>query len=191
MQHPFGSVVTAMVTPFTADGELDLAGIERLASHLVDIGNDGLVVNGTTGEASTTSDGEKVGSLAGGHQCGRGSSNLSPQGRHQRHRPQRRTGTPGASRRRACLARGHALLQPASAVGDPASLPHSGRRHGPADDALRHPWSVGHRDRDTHPDRVGRTSQHPWPSRTPKRISPVLRGCWPPPTCCTTPVTTP
>ena len=59
MQHPFGSVVTAMVTPFTADGELDLAGIERLASHLVDIGNDGLVVNGTTGEASTTSDGEK------------------------------------------------------------------------------------------------------------------------------------
>jgi 4-hydroxy-tetrahydrodipicolinate synthase len=59
MQHPFGSVVTAMVTPFTADGALDLAGIERLASHLVDIGNDGLVVNGTTGEASTTSDAEK------------------------------------------------------------------------------------------------------------------------------------
>jgi 4-hydroxy-tetrahydrodipicolinate synthase len=48
-----------MVTPFTADGALDLAGIERLASHLVDIGNDGLVVNGTTGEASTTSDAEK------------------------------------------------------------------------------------------------------------------------------------
>jgi 4-hydroxy-tetrahydrodipicolinate synthase len=59
MQHPFGSVVTAMVTPFTADGALDVAGIERLASHLVDIGNDGLVVNGTTGEASTTSDAEK------------------------------------------------------------------------------------------------------------------------------------
>lgn len=60
MQHAFGSVVTAMVTPFTVDCALDIEGLQRLASHLVDIGNDGLVVNGTTGEASTTSDAEKA-----------------------------------------------------------------------------------------------------------------------------------
>ena len=40
-----------MVTPFDADGRLDLAAAEELATHLVDLGNDGLVVNGTTGES--------------------------------------------------------------------------------------------------------------------------------------------
>ena len=58
-QTPFGRVLTAMVTPFTADGALDLDGAQRLATHLVDAGNDGLVVNGTTGESPTTSDAEK------------------------------------------------------------------------------------------------------------------------------------
>ena len=57
---PFGRVVTAMVTPFTADGALDLDGAARLAAHLVDAGNEGLVVNGTAGEASTTTDAEKA-----------------------------------------------------------------------------------------------------------------------------------
>ncbi|HWH28655.1 MAG TPA: 4-hydroxy-tetrahydrodipicolinate synthase [Mycobacteriales bacterium] len=56
---PFGRVLTAMVTPFTADGALDLDGAQRLAAHLVDAGNDGLVVNGTTGESPTTTDAEK------------------------------------------------------------------------------------------------------------------------------------
>ncbi|MER7795305.1 4-hydroxy-tetrahydrodipicolinate synthase [Streptomyces sp. NPDC097640] len=59
-QTPFGRVLTAMVTPFTADGALDLDGAQRLAAHLVDAGNDGLIVNGTTGESPTTSDAEKV-----------------------------------------------------------------------------------------------------------------------------------
>jgi 4-hydroxy-tetrahydrodipicolinate synthase len=57
--RPFGRVLTAMVTPFDADGRLDLAKTEELATHLVDLGNDGLVVNGTTGEGPTTSDEEK------------------------------------------------------------------------------------------------------------------------------------
>ncbi|WP_190112945.1 4-hydroxy-tetrahydrodipicolinate synthase [Streptomyces cinnamoneus] len=57
---PFGRVLTAMVTPFTAEGALDLDGAQRLAAHLVDAGNDGLVVNGTTGESPTTSDAEKA-----------------------------------------------------------------------------------------------------------------------------------
>lgn len=51
---PFGRVLTAMVTPFTADGELDLAAAQKVATHLVDQGNDGLVVSGTTGESPTT-----------------------------------------------------------------------------------------------------------------------------------------
>src|SRR5215212_5378608 len=59
-QTPFGRVLTAMVTPFTADGALDLDGAQRLATHLVDAGNDGLIINGTTGESPTTSDAEKT-----------------------------------------------------------------------------------------------------------------------------------
>jgi len=57
--RPFGRVLTAMVTPFDAAGALGLARVEELASHLVDLGNDGLVVNGTTGEGPTTTDAEK------------------------------------------------------------------------------------------------------------------------------------
>lgn len=56
---PFGRVLTAMVTPFTADGALDLDGAARLATYLVDHGNDGLVISGTTGESPTTTDDEK------------------------------------------------------------------------------------------------------------------------------------
>jgi 4-hydroxy-tetrahydrodipicolinate synthase len=56
---PFGQVLTAMVTPFTADGGLDLDGAQRLATHLVDHGNDGLIISGTTGESPTTTDDEK------------------------------------------------------------------------------------------------------------------------------------
>ncbi|MEO6822307.1 MAG: 4-hydroxy-tetrahydrodipicolinate synthase [Candidatus Nanopelagicales bacterium] len=56
---PFGRVLTAMVTPFTADGDLDLDAVAALATDLVELGNEGLVVNGTTGESATTSDAEK------------------------------------------------------------------------------------------------------------------------------------
>ena len=59
-QTPFGRVLTAMVTPFQEDGSLDLEGAQRLAAHLVDAGNDGLIVNGTTGESPTTSNAEKA-----------------------------------------------------------------------------------------------------------------------------------
>ncbi len=59
-RRPFGRVLTAMVTPFSADGSLDVAGAADLATHLVDAGgNDGLVLSGTTGESPTTSDAEK------------------------------------------------------------------------------------------------------------------------------------
>lgn len=57
--RPFGALLTAMVTPMTDDGAIDLDAAESLAVHLVDSGHDGLVLNGTTGEAPTTSDREK------------------------------------------------------------------------------------------------------------------------------------
>ena len=56
----FGKVLTAMVTPFRDDGALDVEGAADLARWLVDHGNDGLVLAGTTGEAPTVSDDEKV-----------------------------------------------------------------------------------------------------------------------------------
>jgi 4-hydroxy-tetrahydrodipicolinate synthase len=58
---PFGRVLTAMVTPFAADGSVDLDAAAELAGYLVDeMGNDGLVISGTTGESPTTSDAEKA-----------------------------------------------------------------------------------------------------------------------------------
>ena len=57
---PFGRLATAMVTPFKDDLAIDWAGVERLASHLQSTGHDAIVVNGTTGEAPTTSDDEKI-----------------------------------------------------------------------------------------------------------------------------------
>ncbi|HEY0000573.1 MAG TPA: 4-hydroxy-tetrahydrodipicolinate synthase [Actinoplanes sp.] len=58
--RPFGRLVTAMVTPFTPDGSLDVEGAARLATYLVDEQcNDALVVSGTAGESPTTTDAEK------------------------------------------------------------------------------------------------------------------------------------
>lgn len=58
--QPFGTMLTAMVTPFTADLEVDYAAAQQLAVDLVELGNDGIVVNGTTGEAPTTWPEEKA-----------------------------------------------------------------------------------------------------------------------------------
>lgn len=53
-------VITAMATPFHEDGGLDEGGARRLARHLVEHGSHGLVIAGTTGEAPTLSDDEKL-----------------------------------------------------------------------------------------------------------------------------------
>lgn len=58
--HPFGRVLTAMITPFTTSGGIDHDAAHRLARHLVDNGSDGLVVAGTTGESPTLTADEKV-----------------------------------------------------------------------------------------------------------------------------------
>jgi 4-hydroxy-tetrahydrodipicolinate synthase len=54
-----GEVLTAIVTPFKADGSVDLDAFRALARHLVDNGSDGLVVTGTTGESPTLGDEER------------------------------------------------------------------------------------------------------------------------------------
>jgi 4-hydroxy-tetrahydrodipicolinate synthase len=58
---PFGRLLTAMVTPFSGDGAVDLDRAASLATYLVDeLQHDGLVVSGTTGESPTTTDAEKA-----------------------------------------------------------------------------------------------------------------------------------
>src|ERR1700744_4071452 len=100
-QTPFGRVLTAMITPFTADGALDVDGAQQLAVHLVDAGNDGPVLNGTTREAPTTSDAGK-----------------SPRGRgHPRHTPQPGARPPGGRGGGARPAGGDAVLQQAAPGG--------------------------------------------------------------------------
>src|ERR1700677_3035211 len=58
--RPFGRLLTAMVTPMADDGSVDFDAAASLAAHLVAHGHDGLVLNGTTGEAPTTHAGEKA-----------------------------------------------------------------------------------------------------------------------------------
>ncbi|WP_371328277.1 4-hydroxy-tetrahydrodipicolinate synthase [Demequina sp. NBRC 110056] len=60
ISRPFGTVLTAMVTPMHEDGEIDFEASAALARHLVAHGSDGLVLSGTTGEAPTTHAPEKV-----------------------------------------------------------------------------------------------------------------------------------
>ncbi len=59
MAARFGSVITAMATPFTQELALDLDRAQELATWLFDHGSDALVIAGSTGEASTLSDAEK------------------------------------------------------------------------------------------------------------------------------------
>ncbi|SMB95639.1 dihydrodipicolinate synthase [Thermanaeromonas toyohensis ToBE] len=60
MAVKWGRILTAMVTPFTPSGELDLEGAKKLARYLVEHGSDGLVVAGTTGESPTLTHDEKL-----------------------------------------------------------------------------------------------------------------------------------
>ena len=63
MRVDFGSILTAMVTPFDADGRVDEDSAVELMHHLVEHGSDGLVICGTTGEASTLDDEEHLGMI--------------------------------------------------------------------------------------------------------------------------------
>lgn len=58
--NTFGHILTAMITPFTATGEVDYEGAVVLADYLLDNGSDGIVVCGTTGESPTVTSEEKI-----------------------------------------------------------------------------------------------------------------------------------
>ncbi|MCG7417714.1 MULTISPECIES: 4-hydroxy-tetrahydrodipicolinate synthase [Microbacterium] len=58
--NPFGQVLVALVTPMTADGEVDWPAVEKHIDDVVSAGADGVVVTGTTGETSTLTDPEKL-----------------------------------------------------------------------------------------------------------------------------------
>jgi 4-hydroxy-tetrahydrodipicolinate synthase len=60
MKRSLGTVLTAIVTPFTPDLEVDHAVLAGLADHLLASGSDGIVVAGTTGESPTLTDDEKT-----------------------------------------------------------------------------------------------------------------------------------
>lgn len=60
MRAPIEGVITAMATPFTADGDVDEAGARRLARYLIEHGSHGVVVAGSTGEAATLDDEEHI-----------------------------------------------------------------------------------------------------------------------------------
>jgi 4-hydroxy-tetrahydrodipicolinate synthase len=83
MPGRFGRVLTAMATPFSPDGNLDVDGAQRLARHLLDSGTDTLVVAGTTGESPTLTADEKarlwaaVVEVAGGERVMAGTSTYS------------------------------------------------------------------------------------------------------------------
>ena len=154
--RPFGTVLAAMVTPFTATGELDVAATGQLAEKLVNEGNDGLVVNGTTGESPTTTDAEKelviravvdaVGDRA-TVVAGVGTYDTAHSVRLAK--AAEKAGAHGASGR-------HAVLLPAAA-GRPAGALRRGRRRlRPAGHAVRHPAAVGGGDRAGDPAAAGR-----------------------------------
>ena len=82
-----GGVLTAMATPFDADGEVDHAAAARLAAHLLEHGSDGLVVAGSTGEAATLDDDEQIGLLRGVRARGGGGHPADLRHRDQRHAP--------------------------------------------------------------------------------------------------------
>src|SRR6188474_136016 len=58
--NPFGQVLVALVTPMTADGEVDWTAVEKHIDGVIAAGADGIVVTGTTGETSTLTDAEKI-----------------------------------------------------------------------------------------------------------------------------------
>ena len=57
---PFGTLLTAMVTPMTPDGAIDRDGVAKVVEHLLATGHDGIVVNGTTGESATLTTEESI-----------------------------------------------------------------------------------------------------------------------------------
>ena len=174
--RPFGRVLTAMVTPFDVDGGLDLARAEELASHLVELGNDGLVVNGTTGESPTTTDTEKAELIRAVVGAVGDRATVVAGAEHLRHRAQRPPGPGRGEGGRARAAAGHPVLLAPAAVRAGGALHRDRRRHRAAGDALRHPAAQRDPDRAGHAAAAGRAPAHPRGQGRPQRPADRHRG---------------
>ena len=149
-------VMTAMVTPFAADGEVDLAATRRLAAHLLDNGSHGLVVAGTTGEAPTLERRREDRAARGRARRGRRPRHRDRRHRDQRHPPLGRADARGRRGRCRRGARRDAVLQqaePGRAAG-PLRGDRRGRRRD-ADRPLQHPLAHG----DQHRPRAARRAR--------------------------------
>ena len=184
--RPFGRVLTAMVTPFDAEGALDLKRAEELAAHLVELGNDGLVVNGTTGEGPTTTDEEKAELVrAVVAAVGERATVVAGAGTYD-------TAHSVHLARAAEQAGAHGLLVVTPYYSRPPQegllrALHGGRRrHRPAGDALRHPAAQRRPDRAGHAAAARRAPADRRGEGRPRRPAARRRRCSPPPTSPTT-----
>ena len=131
-----------MVTPFRADGAVDLERFRELAAFLVDNGSDGLVVCGTTGESPTLTDEEKLDLFRAAVEAVGDRATVSPApARTTRCHSVHLTREATRARRRRHPRR-HAVLQQAAATGDRPPLRGDRRRHRPARGRLQHPGRV-------------------------------------------------
>ena len=89
--RPYEGLLTAMVTPFRADGSVDEEGAVAIGRHLLANGSHGLVVAGTTGEAATMTDEEHLGLIELIVARARGRGRRRRRHRLQRHAPRRST----------------------------------------------------------------------------------------------------
>ena len=160
MTGRFGSVITAMVTPFRDDRAVDLDRAQELARWLIANGSDAVVVAGSTGEAPTLSAAEKAELFRAVGEAIRGQGKmLAGVGTYATAETlELAHAAADGGRRRA--ARRHAVLQQAAAARAHRALHRRRRRHRPAGDALQHPGPHGVADRARHAARARRAPEH-------------------------------
>ncbi|KEP72486.1 dihydrodipicolinate synthase, partial [Microbacterium sp. SUBG005] len=96
--NPFGQVLVALITPMTADGEVDWPATEKHIDDVITAGADGIVVTGTTGETSTLTDPEKLRLVEVGKSVSAGRAKIIT-GRRGRTRPRTRSSSTRPARR--------------------------------------------------------------------------------------------
>ena len=187
-----GRLLTAMITPFDAEGEVDYGQARKLAKGLVRSGSDGLVIGGTTGEAPSMTDEERL-RLFGEVKDAVGNNAAVVAGTTDKQPPQVRRALPGSREGGGRLfASNSARLQQAPAGGAVPALQGHSRGHEPARHPLQraHPHLAEHGGGDDAA--AGRDRQHRWgPRRHRATTSRSPRSSTPPRTASTSgPATT-
>ena len=134
-----GEVLTAVVTPFDASGAVDHDRFRELAGYLVDNGSDGLVVAGTTGEAPTLSDDERLALIGTAVEAVGDRATVIAGDRHVLDRALGASDRAGARARRGRPPRRDPVLQQAAAARHRRALQGGRRRERQADRGLQHP----------------------------------------------------